>query len=357
MNVPWDTSKGCGQGGSCAGREVVFWVLTWAETNGKLLEEMAGHGLTEIPSQVDDITKVPLEFVEVEISDEKESRSFTNNVGFYNQTFFVCGAGGECASPGATLPASAEATGDLIVEEVTTETDEAMLGDSIKVSAHIATTGQPFKPLSVFFYDGDPTAETSRAFDHEYVPFVGSNSSYIVGSRYLPLSCGPHEIHVVVAAAGGTPVTNLATIDVAVDPLDEVGTLISMVRRLELPRGLEHSLTSKLAGVRSRFSRGQLNVAINKLNAFTNQVMALSGKKIRVSSADTLVAQTDRLARLPLAGPPLDGPPRPGLNRGRAERGARPPPCLTSPCAILLPTWRRPATWCGSKPRSRPSWR
>ena len=295
VNVPWDTSKGCGQGSSCAGKEVVFWVLTWAETNGKLLEEMAGHGLTEIPSQVDDITKVPLEFVEVEIEGDNESRSFTNNVGFYNQTFFVCSADDECASTGSALPASAEAGGDLIVDEVTTETDDAMLGDSIKVSAHIATTDQPFKPLSVFFYDGDPTDETSRVFDHEYVPFVGSNSSYIVGSRYLPLSCGPHEIHVVVAAAGGAPVTNLAMLDVTVDPFDEVATLIEMVRRLELQRGLEFSLTSKLSGVRSRFARGQTNVAINKLNVFSRQVQALSGKKIGVSSADSIQAQVDRL--------------------------------------------------------------
>ncbi|MGB5833890.1 MAG: hypothetical protein WBG92_18145, partial [Thiohalocapsa sp.] len=117
VNVPWGTAPdggnphfGCGPVGdkvSCADKEIVFWVLTWAEKDGVLLEEMAGHGLTEIPSGVDDITKVPLEIVSVDVGGKTGvSASFTNNVGFYNQTFFVCGAENECDSPSEAAAAA-----------------------------------------------------------------------------------------------------------------------------------------------------------------------------------------------------------------------------------------------------------
>ncbi|MGB5833743.1 MAG: hypothetical protein WBG92_17360 [Thiohalocapsa sp.] len=305
-------------------------MLTWAEKDGVLLNEMAGHGLTEIPSDVDDITKAPLEIVSVDVGGKTGvSASFTNNVGFYNQTFVVCGAQSECNSASAAA-ASRGVVGDLMVEEVTTETDSALLNDSIKVSARIATTEQPFKPISVFFYDGDPTDETSRVFDHEYIPFVGSNSEYLTSSRYLPLSCGPKEIHVVAAAAGGVPVTDLATIDVTVDPLAEVDTLIASVRRLDLPRWTERGLVTKLQQAKRRFAevessatsvrrleiqhgmhrelltrwhdarrwyaRDPLNTGIRWLKWFGREVQIFSRWRIiRPSSADSLNGQVDRL--------------------------------------------------------------
>src|SRR5690606_14515990 len=52
-----------------------FWVVVWAENGGRLVSEIAQHGLTSIPPQnVTSLAEVPVE-------------TYSNNLGFYNQVF------------------------------------------------------------------------------------------------------------------------------------------------------------------------------------------------------------------------------------------------------------------------------
>ncbi len=66
--------------------------------------------------------------------------------------------------------------------------------------------------------------------------------------------------------------------------------LIALVRGMNLHKGIENSLISKLRGAKAALERGQQHVAINKLNAFINQVKAQRGKKVTEDQADELIA-------------------------------------------------------------------
>ena len=56
---------------------LIFWVVVWMEQNGQLVSEMQGHGITAIPGAMTPPTAVAIE-------------TYSNNVGFYKQPFFVC---------------------------------------------------------------------------------------------------------------------------------------------------------------------------------------------------------------------------------------------------------------------------
>ncbi len=64
---------------------------------------------------------------------------------------------------------------------------------------------------------------------------------------------------------------------------------IKKVTIIHLPRGFENSLTSKLNSALESLKDERPRPAINKLNAFVNQVDALSGKKIPQRDADYLI--------------------------------------------------------------------
>jgi hypothetical protein len=63
---------------------------------------------------------------------------------------------------------------------------------------------------------------------------------------------------------------------------------------LELPKGTENSLTSKLQNAIQSLENEQQNAAINKLNAFINEVKAQRGKKLTNGQATSLVGWLDK---------------------------------------------------------------
>ncbi|MCJ7433437.1 MAG: hypothetical protein MUO77_08125, partial [Anaerolineales bacterium] len=54
---------------------------------------------------------------------------------------------------------------------------------------------------------------------------------------------------------------------------------------------LQNSLNSKLTNANKKLEKGQVNAAVNELQAFINAVQAQRGKKITVEAADALIAQ------------------------------------------------------------------
>lgn len=206
------------------------------------------------------------------------------------------------------------------------------LHDSIRVDARVATTDQPFSPLNAFFYEDDPGTADRMPFDHEHIPFVGSNSEYVTSARFVPRKCGLQEVHVVVAAAGGAPVSDFAMIDVTANPFAELGRIAAAVRRLDLPYAQERRLLGKLERARQnlapvaefariaaaikrldlpsvqerrllgklerarhnlvRTSRGK---AIRDLIRFSDEARRQIGWELPASSANALIAQVDRL--------------------------------------------------------------
>ena len=79
------------------------------------------------------------------------------------------------------------------------------------------------------------------------------------------------------------------------DPKVSTQKLIETIRTWNLPKGTENSLTSKLQNAIQSLENGQQNAAINKLNAFINEVKAQSGKKLTNAQADALIAEAQRI--------------------------------------------------------------
>jgi hypothetical protein len=67
--------------------------------------------------------------------------------------------------------------------------------------------------------------------------------------------------------------------------------LIGTIKTWNLPKGTENSLTSKLQNAIQSLDNGQQNAAINKLNAFINEVKAQGNKKLTNAQADTLITE------------------------------------------------------------------
>jgi hypothetical protein len=79
------------------------------------------------------------------------------------------------------------------------------------------------------------------------------------------------------------------------DPIMSTQELIETIKTWNLPKGTENSLASKLQNAIQSLDNGQQNAAINKLNAFINEVQAQRGKKLTNGQADTLTSEAQRI--------------------------------------------------------------
>ncbi len=77
--------------------------------------------------------------------------------------------------------------------------------------------------------------------------------------------------------------------------------LVDEVETLDLPKGTENSLVSKLENAIDSIQKGQANAAVNKLEAYINQVEAQRGKKITNEQADELIAAAQQIIDLLMA--------------------------------------------------------
>jgi len=102
------------------GAHFVFWVVAWAEDqNGKLVPEVEDHGLQSIPGTLRNIADAPMQTVNVTYPSAPEfsgETSFTNNVGFFRQDFYVAPA----ASPALTATSAnqSQASPQLLIQNV-----------------------------------------------------------------------------------------------------------------------------------------------------------------------------------------------------------------------------------------------
>jgi len=81
-------------------------------------------------------------------------------------------------------------------------------------------------------------------------------------------------------------------------PQASIQSLVDTIKAWNLPKGTENSLTSKLANAIQSLEKGQQNAAINKLNAFVNEVRAQSGKKLTSVQANLLTSEAQRIINM-----------------------------------------------------------
>ena len=71
--------------------------------------------------------------------------------------------------------------------------------------------------------------------------------------------------------------------------VDRVSDLASIVESLGLHHGIESSLVQKAENACAKFNEGNVEAAVNILNAFINEVEAQRGKKISEKNAEMLI--------------------------------------------------------------------
>jgi hypothetical protein len=180
---------------------VVFWVVVWMQDqNGKLVGELPGHGLSAIPptavpsnpSGITDPCSLSLfcTVAKVEETSDAQGTTYSNNVGFFPQAFYVAGAT-LGATPGPVSAAALDISKvDLSATQITTR-------DNIVVSATLLASGGPASGVSANFYDGDPKSN-GRLINVQRIPHVNAFDPYPVQALYRTSTCGVHEIFVAI---------------------------------------------------------------------------------------------------------------------------------------------------------------
>jgi Glycine rich protein len=106
---------------------------------------------------------------------------------------------------------------------------------------------------------------------------------------------GPATLEFRLEVCDPMPLCHTDTVQVTVGA-PTVEDPIETVEEIDLPRGTENSLVSKLTGAQKNFDNGDLAGACDKLAAFIAQVTAQRGKKIPEADADELIEQVQAVA-------------------------------------------------------------
>ena len=90
---------------------------------------------------------------------------------------------------------------------------------------------------------------------------------------------------------------HIQALDVTSSPIEAIQQIIATVNLDNLPQGLTNSLVAKLQSAQQALSNGGSgnNTAINKLQAFINEVQAQRDKKISGAAADILIGMAQQV--------------------------------------------------------------
>jgi hypothetical protein len=178
----------------------IFWVLVWAvDSNGDLVDELPGHGFTNSsfnPGDVyNSILDVPLEMVSVEEAGVNIQTSFTNNIGFWPQEFYVAPT-----TINNELFTSAE-VGEIVIENVIIERDNIFVDDEILVEADVWSIGARTHALAVTLNEGHPD-DTDKIYDIEVMTHILADDSNKFSVLYQPRLCGERDLYISAGPEG-----------------------------------------------------------------------------------------------------------------------------------------------------------
>jgi hypothetical protein len=120
--------------------------------------------------------------------------TYSNNLGFYNQTFRIFPKGSEPTAQAAPPPA-----GEVGAEitEVGSATRRVKRGERTLVAATVRTGSRELTGgLKLRFYDGDPLRD-GKLFGLHYVPHLRAESTYDFRVSFRSNDSGRHTLYVV----------------------------------------------------------------------------------------------------------------------------------------------------------------
>jgi hypothetical protein len=161
--------------------------------------------------------------------------------------------------------------------------------------AHTATTLPDGKVLLAggVVEVGPVTTNSAEIFDPVTLSFVLA-SSMNVNRQQHTATLLPDGRVLVVGGYDGAANTDTAELFSA-SPESALEDLIGDIESLDLPGGLENALTRKLENAILSLESGNVGAAVNRIQAFINQVNALRGKKLTDEEADALIAQAEAI--------------------------------------------------------------
>ena len=244
----WDTSKNNVAGNSTW----KFWIVAWAELNGKLVSEVSGHGLQSLPSTpFQSIAAVPVE-------------TYSNNLGYYNQVFTVLGPGAPAAgvSPFLTLQNIGLRSGA-----------KAMRDEPVTILATHLSSSQDIHSLLTLYYDGNPD-RGGTLFDTQSIDRVPSGDGFIDTARYTPSSCGVHTLYVRSIPLDGSvkAITSHTQLKVGVDAVSAVEELLLYVGKSRLRPEEREDLIFLLQRARTDFEAGNTQQGLRKIKEFRDAI-------------------------------------------------------------------------------------
>jgi hypothetical protein len=250
----WDTSKG----NIAPNSTWKFWVVVWAEYNGKLVEEIHDHGLTAAPTkQFNSLADVPIE-------------TYSNNLGFYNQVFTVFAPASSAGSP-------TQKKSLLTVSDVQLRSGSTTLRDlPVTLTATHSSSGADIRSILTLYYDGNPKGN-GTLFDTQSIDRVPS-SGMVDTARFTPDTCGVHRIFVrSIPQDGSAPIAAAETkVDVTIDTaqaVQSVDDLTAYLQKLSAPVELKRDLIYDLANARRDFKENRNGQGRRDLKEFIRKLL------------------------------------------------------------------------------------
>ncbi len=199
-----------------ADKYFIFWVVVWAEDeSGQLVQELPYHGLSAIPGTLNAIGDVPLEEVTVTGSNgDPKTTSFSNNVGYLHQPFYIGSQQTASESDGAPRAQ----LGELRIDDMMVVRSEGATGpiapeERLLIMADVTSLSGATEGASILFYEGK-VDQAPTAYDVEVIPHIRGDSSFRVSIPYRPISCGTKEL--VIIARGSSVIRAEATTSIEV---------------------------------------------------------------------------------------------------------------------------------------------
>ena len=152
------------------------------------------------------ILDVPLEIVSVVEAGLNVQTSFTNNIGFWPQEFYVAP---ETINDELL---TSEDFGEIVIENVTIERDNIFVDDEILVEADVWSIGARSEALAVTLDEGHPD-DTDQIYDIEIMSHILADDSNKFSVLYQPKRCGERDLYISAGPEGpSAPTATMASI-------------------------------------------------------------------------------------------------------------------------------------------------
>ncbi len=212
--------------GGCAGKYFVFWAVVWGEeANGTVIrDELPGHGLNRelTATQLDDLLSEDTPTIEAALAvgtadggllertalTGGDETSFSNNVGYFHQVFYVHDREDSSALRASPEAQNAEAQGTgqgtVTLDAVQVEPERIAAGEEVVLTATLTATRTGNSGVQVLVWSHEPGGGEPTLLDHEAIGHVRSDQSYEISVPLRPGGCGRRSIEVRVDS--GEPV-------------------------------------------------------------------------------------------------------------------------------------------------------